>query len=629
MILSESPRLRLETIARAVELATLDVTADFARVFGDPSESAKAAAELVVAVDSTLGAPESWRLRVSDGVIEIHGADVLGAVFGLYEFSRRFLGVDPYWFWKDFPPESCTAINLPFGEWRSTPAVFSYRGWFLNDEDLLTEWHEGGAPRRIDYPFYQKVITPEIIDRVCEALLRAGGNLLIPGSVINILEPSERMLIERTVARGLYVSQHHIEPLGLSHFSFETYWRDRGENVKLAYATDPGRVRLTWRIYAEEWAKIAGDRVVWQLGLRGRGDRPVWHNDTAIAEAQAGAFISQALAEQMAIIREVDQRPVPPTTLTLWEEGSHLMAAGCLTLPLGTTAVFCDRGASQTMQEDFYQCPRDPNRAYGVYYHLAYWGSGPHLAQGVPPAKIHDVYSKIIAKGDTAYSMVNVANVREFTVGLTALMEIVREGAQGWSIDVFWVRTLPAPLRPLYERYYAAILDLRLGDHQAVIKTLDLDARPLTDGEARQMINQLVSMHRDSAHQFPSHMFPAGCDSLPAAARALHLAADVFSCVARDAEAAISTHTIPECWHAFVSANLVVHARTMSGLYACNAGLIDAFADRSALAISAEAIALILRERESVAKDQWREWYRGDKKSNLATLYTELRSLRS
>lgn len=623
-------RIGLPSAPLAAQLAARDVATDFARVFASPAVLCVTAdAPIVARIDAASDAtPEGWTIDVTPERLTVRAADTLGLIYGLYAISERFLGVHPMSFWNDRTPEPRDRIDVPVQTLRSKPAAFRYRGWFVNDEDLLTGWRDGGLPRDLDYPYYQTVVHEDVIDRVVEALLRCGGNLVIPASFINILEPSERVLVERAVRRGLYVTQHHIEPLGVSYFSYEKYRRDRGEDQTFSYATQPQRVQEVWRVYAREWARVAGEQVVWQLGLRGRGDRPVWWHDKSIGEGNAGAFISKALAEQMAIIREVDSRPMPPATMTLWDEGSQLMAERKLILPPGTIAVFSDRGASQTMQDDFYDVPREPDRNYGVYYHLAYWDSGPHLAQGVPPEKLQQVFAEILDKGDTAYAIVNVANVRENALGCTGIGQLLLQGRE-WTADRFYAEQLPETLVPFQRSYFDAIVRLRLGKHEGIVQTQDRHHRTLADGESRKLIRHLIDMHRQGSTALIEHLYPEGCESLSDVANALQRAADAMGRVAHDAQQAVDK--LPQRQREGFTFSLCVQARLMHGLYLAAASLVrarnePAQADNE-IGRAIDAIEATPRDLAPAATGQWMHWYRGETKMNLLQLAGAVRSL--
>ena len=64
------------------------------------------------------------------------------------EYSRRFLGVDPFWFWTDKYPERRDAIHIPEEKYDSPEPFVRFRGWFVNDEVCLIGWKEEYPPTR-------------------------------------------------------------------------------------------------------------------------------------------------------------------------------------------------------------------------------------------------------------------------------------------------------------------------------------------------------------------------------------------------------------------------------------------------------------------------------------------------
>ncbi|MFO8015119.1 MAG: hypothetical protein R6X20_17680 [Phycisphaerae bacterium] len=130
-----------------VRLAAEDVARDLGWVLGEAGTfvEARGEAQIRVRVDPAVGSAEAYRITVTPAAVTIVGADALGAIYGLYAFSRDRLGVDPYWFWKDLRPPRREAVHVPQGTTVSAPATVRYRGWFVNDEDLLTAWHDPAA----------------------------------------------------------------------------------------------------------------------------------------------------------------------------------------------------------------------------------------------------------------------------------------------------------------------------------------------------------------------------------------------------------------------------------------------------------------------------------------------------
>jgi hypothetical protein len=588
----------------AVRSALRDLGADFAAVLGQrPTLVQGQRGTVLVRLDRALKPAESWRIDVAPAGVTITGADTLGAVFGIYRFSQQWLGVDPLWFWKDLRPPRREELVLPRQSLTSTAPVFRYRGWFVNDEDLLTEWKPGGGQRSLDYPFYQQVIAPQVADRVFEALLRSGGNLVIPASFVDVMNPPEAALLRHAVERGLYVTQHHVEPMGVSHFAFETYWQRQGEKVAFSYAQDPDRVRRTWTAYARRWRELAGDQVVWQLGLRGRGDRPIWTSDRTVREADAGTLVSRAIADQWSIVRAVDPRPAPPATTTLWMEGSQLMQRGLLKFPPGVTIVFADEGRTQMLQDDFRLTARVPQHTYGVYYHLAFWQEGPHLVQGTQPARIKRNFDALCARGDTQYAIVNVSNVREHVLGIAAAMEIMQSGS-AWDDCEFLHRWAGPALHDAYRELLASFVALP-------------GAQLLQDGTCHAFAKQLLVALKK--RKTPPHM-----DCAPP-----QLVAGLAGAIARLDRllAAYPTEKIPADRRAFYDFHFRVQAAMLRQYYAYLRELLRSLDDRQHLHAAAQELERLLAVRQPAAVGRWADWYRGDKKENLPALLETTRSI--
>ena len=128
-------------------------------------------------------------------------ADALGFVYGLFEISRRFLGVQPFWFWNAQKFIQTDGVTVPQNfTYESKPARVRYRGWFVNDETLISHWK---VERRSEMPFVM----------VFETLLRLGGNLVIPGTGKN-----GHRYHDLAADMGLIITHHHAEPLGAEMF---------------------------------------------------------------------------------------------------------------------------------------------------------------------------------------------------------------------------------------------------------------------------------------------------------------------------------------------------------------------------------------------------------------------------
>jgi Glycosyl hydrolase family 115 len=83
--------------------------------------------------------------------------------------------------------------------------AFRCRGWFINDEDHLTEWKTFEGRRNNDYKHYARVMHPDVLDKVIETALRLRMNMMdLPGAlhseILSILL-SEQLVGSRRVRK--------------------------------------------------------------------------------------------------------------------------------------------------------------------------------------------------------------------------------------------------------------------------------------------------------------------------------------------------------------------------------------------------------------------------------------------
>lgn len=448
-----------------VRLAAEDLAADVLKITGRKPEvrvgGAIPQSACVVICTKAGGAWESYRVEAKEGRLVIEGGDARGTMFGVYDFAEQYLKVDPLYFWSGREPAKRDELAWPEVSLARGSPTFKYRGWFINDEDLLTFWKPGGT-RELPYHFYWNMLHHEVLQAVAEALVRCRYNLVIPASFIDILNPAEEALVNACARRGLFLSMHHQEPLGVSAWAYANYWKARGKELKFSYVSQPDAVREVWRAYAKKWATYPN--VIWQLGLRGKGDSPMWRGDSGVPQSDEvrGRIISEAMAEQVNILDSVCPNRPRIMSTTLWAEGAVLNQKGFLKIPEGTIIVFADNSPGWKWQRDFYETPRNPKNTYGVYYHLALIESGPHLAQAIPPDKTFAMLQEAVRSGAGEFAVFNVSNVREFVLGIDATAKMT------WHMDSFdpgrwldtWVATRfpskPAEVANAYRIYFNA-----------------------------------------------------------------------------------------------------------------------------------------------------------------------------
>ena len=374
---------------------------------------------------------ESYSIKIDGNKIRIAAKGYLGTMWGIYTFSERFLGIDPCYLFNDLEVMTYKELFAEDIEIMEAPKGFGFRGVFLNDEDFLTGWKTGGGIRYLDFPWYGVTVEPSVIEMIVETVLRLRLNLVIPASFLDIDNPPEKALADCVAKRGIYITQHHLEPVGVSGFTFDNYCKKYGKKGEFSYVACPEVLEEAWRFYAEKWSEY--DNVVWQIGLRGKGDRPIWQDAVPTAEElkRSGAFISKAISRQREIILEATGGKAQFFTSTLWMEGSKLMAEGLIDVPDNTMIIFADNGPCQMYGPDFEYVPRNEDTEYGIYYHLQYYSCGPHLAPLTGVDKLYYNVMRAYDKGDTSYFILNSSNVREFTFELAAYAQMM------WNPEAF------------------------------------------------------------------------------------------------------------------------------------------------------------------------------------------------
>jgi len=126
---------------------------------------------------ANLSDPESFSIAVSGKDLVLSAPICAERSTRCTSFSQEYLGVDPMYYWTDHEPPRRTRIDLPATLNKAYPApVFKYRGFFINDEDLLTGW----APGAKDHAG----ISLEAWNKVYETSLRLKANMVVPGTWI-------------------------------------------------------------------------------------------------------------------------------------------------------------------------------------------------------------------------------------------------------------------------------------------------------------------------------------------------------------------------------------------------------------------------------------------------------------
>ena len=343
------------------------------------------------------------------------GSD-LGFVYGIYEISRSILGIPAFWFWNDYKPEKKEAYPIP-DDYRveSSPFIVGLRGWFVNDEVLLKAWE-------VDYS------EEKPWEMVFEALLRCGGNMVIPGT-----DKNSRKYRKLASDMGLYITHHHAEPLGAEMFA-RAY-----PGLDASYDTHGDKFRKLWEEGIDDQKDL---NVVWNLGFRGQGDHPFWDDDPAYDTPEArGRLMGKLIRVQYDMVKE--KLPDAMCCTNLYGETMELYQQGYLKLPDDVIKIWADNGFGKMVtRRQWNHNPRipalpekdDPGEN-GIYYHVSFYDlqAANHITMlQNAPEFIERELTNTVEHGCTDYWIINSSNVKPHVYYLDFIAHMWREG----SVDI-------------------------------------------------------------------------------------------------------------------------------------------------------------------------------------------------
>jgi hypothetical protein len=438
-----------------VRTAAEDLASDCAKVFGvKPALADHAGAGTTILIGEAdklpqgmrpenVTATESFSIAANGSrTIVLSGADMRGTIYAIYQFSQQFLGVDPMYYWTDHEPAKRARIEIP-ADFKKyfPPPVFKYRGFFINDEDLLTGWAPGAKDKT--------GISLAAWNKIDETILRLKGNMVVPGTWIFPNDPQIRFAAER----GLIVTQHHAIPLGLN----VARWP---KDVPYNFTTHPEILERAWKDAVAEYPSHIN--ILWDVGLRGLSDVSYASMDPSVQgnDKALGELIGKAIKDQMAIVRAA--HPDAQFDTDLWQEGARLAREGYLKIPPEVMTVWADDGYG------YIQDKGDVKAGEGTYYHVAMMNNRTNqLTEMVPIERITGELGRFVQAKATNYFLINTSDIRPYTLTIRAVMDIAWLGHlpgaeqapagyyRRWAAEEFGEKAAPA-LETMYKAYFAA-----------------------------------------------------------------------------------------------------------------------------------------------------------------------------
>ena len=394
-----------------VKKSVVSLKRDMSKVFGE-SDRLGGSIRLVNGKEKK----ECFTLTESEGNLVVSASDELGFIYGIYEISHRFLGIEPFWFWNDQKIEKKEEIIIPDGfTFQSTPFAVKLRGWFINDEVLLHMWKLQGDK---DKPW----------EMAMEALLRLGGNLIIPGT-----DRNSKKYRPLAAAMGLYITHHHAEPLGAEMFA-RAY-----PGLNPSYDEYPEKFEQLWKEGIESQKDY---KVIWNLGFRGQGDKPFWEHDPRYDTMEKrGELISKLIRKQYQLVKEICPENICCTNL--YGETMELYQKGFLDLPEDIIRIWADNGfgkmVSRRQGNHNPRIPALPEKSdtgeNGIYYHVSFYDlqAANHMT-ALPnnPEFVRQELQKNMDAGADAYWIINSSNIKPHCYYLDFISDFWKNG----TIDV-------------------------------------------------------------------------------------------------------------------------------------------------------------------------------------------------
>lgn len=359
---------------------------------------------------------EQFHIKVvEESKLIIYAKDDLGFIYALLYISEKLLGISPLWFWNDEEYEKVSEKKTYMEDYISKKPRVRYRGWFINDEVLIDKWSVNGS----------SIIPWEMS---FEALLRLGGNMVIPGT-----DKNSKLYRELAASMGLYITHHHAEPLGAEMFA------RKYPHLNPSFDEHPDLFLKLWEEGIEEQKDL---NIIWNLGFRGQGDCPFWESDKRYNTSKMrGELISSLIKKQYDLLHSKLENPICCTNL--YGESMELYQEGYLTFPEDLIKIWADNGYGKMVSRRqgnnnprVYALPMTRGmEKHGIYYHASFYDLQAANHMTMQPNSLEFISKELehaFLVGADDYLIVNCSNIKPHVYYLDAISKIWTSG----SIDV-------------------------------------------------------------------------------------------------------------------------------------------------------------------------------------------------
>ena len=501
--------------AKGVLIAAETLREDFARVCGQKAPAAGRRAILAGTAGSPLirdlagrglidisrldGQYESYLIATVgagapgyEDALVIAGADMRGAIYGLYEISEQ-LGVSPWYYWADVPVQHQEDISMAPGTYVAPQPAVRYRGIFLNDEaPCLTTWVKNTfGTERGDHRFYAQVF---------ELLLRLRANFLWPAMWDWAFYADDPLNSKTAAEMGIIMGTSHHEPMARNH---QEWARRGGADGPWDYTTNQ---KVLDRFFTEgmERAKDTEDLIT--IGMRGDGDAALGREGQ---EPRYIGLLEGIIKNQRKIIRKVTGKPAEqrPQVWALYKEVQQYYDLG-LRVPDDVTILLSDDNWGDVRKLPT-AAERKRKGGWGIYYHVDYVGA-PRNSKWLNITPIQNMWEQLqltYAYGVDRLWVLNVGDLKpmEYPIDLFLAMARTPEAFTAENL-LDHTRTFcasafgedqadeAARILNLYSKYSG----------RTTAEMMDHTTYDLASGEFRRVCDEWVRLEAEALRQFLS-----------------------------------------------------------------------------------------------------------------------------
>lgn len=356
---------------------------------------------------------EAFKIETAENSVWLIGSDFRGTAFAIYTLCER-LGVDPLYIWSGFVPMKRKNLILKHTSYIADSPTFKYRGFFHDDEDVL--------PRPFDYngyPLQTGDINMVWYRRFFETALRLKMNMVAPYTRVH-----RRYEVQKCASEwGLFFTSHHYDILLSNPYGLRVFDLAKKRDVKPHWNWNENREGMIKYWSTGVWENKDID-CIWPVGLRGTEDLP-YSFPKGTTEREEARMFHDVIEAQVNAAKKIMRCDEPPVfTLTLYNEmlEKYENQKDIFDIPEDVIIIWPDDylGAMRKLPKTLEKWK------HGVYYHLAVAGFDLTMqsANMVPPRRITEEFQKIIDSGATEYLLVNVSQLREYTMGARLIADI-------------------------------------------------------------------------------------------------------------------------------------------------------------------------------------------------------------